>query len=1321
MESQAVKKAISDLNHQKKKSVVDLTKIRLINELHKEGIILKMSDLTVPKLNALHTKIELNKLNEEVNAEATIGLQIDRLKHNDKLEKLVFNPSRIVTKKKSLRDRFVKSSKFGFQGFITETELRQTHGNNAKTCLEYTDRIARGKDTIYTTLKARVKKYGGLKVILKFEVRFSRKRNIKIDNVITNVTQFTDDNQRDNPWFYSDSSVLLKRDTEKEIRSAIHRMANTCQEKVETFINNGSDWVVDRIIRCAITTNAYQPGKGGNYMELPACYSNRTCTNIQNYNPKTNEQYNDCFEISILAFLHPATRDHFRYSHYKKFKGELDMTGLSSTPVEIEKKSIHKFELNNNLQINIYEASTRMKKNKDGTSTECVNPLPIYISPLELPPERQVDLLWIESPEEDGNNHFALCRDFNGMMSTFTGDKAKKYFCKRCFTYFTQQGLLDQHLQKRICLDHEAIITTLPKKGENIFEFKNFKRQQENPFRIYADFESNIEEVINLNDNEKGKTATTSTHENISFGMYLKCSVDKYTKPYEFRRRSLTDSNEDWASAFMTKLDEYADYIYDLLKVNETMVLSKKDEVNFMVATHCHICEQPIHDGLKDKVRDHDHLTGKYRGAAHKGCNLNYNHKNFKIPVIFHNLKGYDSHFIIHSLAQEEAKRNISVIANNSEKFMCMTIGRFRFIDSYAFLTSGLATLVESVGTDLNSFPSLTSNFADHTQEQHKLLIRKGIYPYEYMDSLHRFEETSLPTIEKFYSSLSQQTVPVDDYTFAQEIWTKFNCKNLGDYHDLYLKTDVLLLADVFENFIQLCLREYKLDPTHYVSLPSFSLDAGLKFTKAKTELYHEGQEEMYSMCEKGIRGGISVISGRHAEANNKYMKNYDPTIESSYIIYLDANNLYAYAMKQYLPTGNHHWEKPEEWNTEKILAMTNTQSTGAIFDVDIEYPEELHDKHNDYPFLADKRAMRFDELSITQQCMIDEKNYIQDSQKLIPNLNDKKNYIVHYRTLKQALQNGLKIKKINRVLAFNQSNWLEPYIDHNTKLRTLAKTDFQKDFYKLLNNAIYGKTLENVRGRIDYKIITSERSAKKYIRKPTFKRSNYISEEVAGIEMRKQQVTLDKPIFAGFSVLELSKELMYDFHYNTIKKRYGDKATLLMTDTDSLVYKIETEDLYTDMKEDLSRYDTSAYPKDHFLFSNDNKKVVGMFKDESNGLIIESFVGLRSKMYSTHMNCPELDLDKEGKVKKHQKGKGIPRCVMSNSINHDLYLRCLYEEDFNETVEFTSLRSKEHKVYNLKQRKTGLSAFDDKRYILEDGITTRAHGHWRNYDDLRV
>ena len=270
----------------------------------------------------------------------------------------------------------------------------------------------------------------------------------------------------------------------------------------------------------------------------------------------------------------------------------------------------------------------------------------------------------------------------------------------------------------------------------------------------------------------------------------------------------------------------------------------------------------------KLKVRDHCHFTGYYRGPAHKSCNLKFKIKTgtTKIPVVFHNLKGYDSHLIMQKL--HTAKGNISCIANNAEKYISFSVGQLKFLDSFQFMASSLEKLVDA--TDKSDFRLTQKEFGDQTE----LILRKGVYPYEYFDSMERFNETQLPPIDKFYSKLSDESISQKDYEHAQTVWQEFNCKTIGDYHDLYLKTDVLLLADVFQTFRKTCMGSYKLDPLHYYSVPGLSWDALLKYTGINLELLTD--VDMHMFIEKGMRGGISMVSKRHAKANNPHTADYN-------------------------------------------------------------------------------------------------------------------------------------------------------------------------------------------------------------------------------------------------------------------------------------------------------------------------------------------------------------------------------------------------------------------------------------------------------------
>ena len=501
----------------------------------------------------------------------------------------------------------------------------------------------------------------------------------------------------------------------------------------------------------------------------------------------------------------------------------------------------------------------------------------------------------------------------------------------------------------------------------------------------------------------------------------------------------------------------------------------------------------------------------------------------------------------------------------------------------------------------------------------------------------------------------------------------------------MYNKSDVLLLADVFENFRDVCMKNYKLDPAWYFTSPGLAWDAALKLTKVKLELISD--YDMLLMIQQGIRGGVSTISNRFAHANNKYMgESFENNKNSSFISYLDANNLYGWAMCRPLATDGFKWMNKEELDDWKNISAE--EGRGCILEVDLEYPKDLHDLHNDYP-LAPENIMP-------------EGSKVR---KLIPNLNNKTKYVLHYENLKQYECLGLIITNIHRGILFDEEAWLKKYIDLNTKLRTEAANDFEKDFFKLMNNSVFGKTIENIENRVDVRLVT-EKEALKLSAKVNYDRCTIFDENLIAVHMRKTKVMYDKPIYLGMSILDLSKTLMYDFHYNYIKNKYDDRAKLLFTDTDSLAYEIKTEDFYADIAGDIERlFDTSDYPKDHpsGIKVGVNKKVIGMFKDEAAGKQIEEFVGLRAKLYSYKMF--------EGKENK--KCKGVKRCVVEKNISHDDYRNTLFNRtDLHRTMNV--IRSCKHDIYTEEVNKIALSSDDDKRVIQEDGVHTLAYGHWK-------
>ena len=313
--------------------------------------------------------------------------------------------------------------------------------------------------------------------------------------------------------------------------------------------------------------------------------------------------------------------------------------------------------------------------------------------------------------------------------------------------------------------------------------------------------------------------------------------------------------------------------------------------------------------------------------------------------------------------------------------------------------------------------------------EKLNLMKKKGVYPYDYMDSVQRFGDQQLPPKEEFYSILTDEGISDEQYEHAQKLWDIFGVKTMGDYHDLYLKSDILLLADIFENFRKTCLQYYKLDPAHYFTSPGLSWDALLKMTGIKLELMTD--VDMFKFIEKGMRGGISYIANRYGEANDKYMKEYNSEKSSKYIDYLDANNLFGWATSQCPPTGGFKWLTPKQLNKIMSKTMLPGNKKGYIFEVDLDYPQELHEPYNDYPLAAEKMKVTPDMLSpycknIQEQFGIT----IEQVAELIPSLSSNKNYVLHYRNLQLYLSLGLKLKKVHRVLELGHLPWLRKYIN---------------------------------------------------------------------------------------------------------------------------------------------------------------------------------------------------------------------------------------------------------------------------------------------------
>ena len=334
------------------------------------------------------------------------------------------------------------------------------------------------------------------------------------------------------------------------------------------------------------------------------------------------------------------------------------------------------------------------------------------------------------------------------------------------------------------------------------------------------------------------------------------------------------------------------------------------------------------------------------------------------------------------------------------------------------------------VNTLINRFYNTYHALSDNNIEKFKLLLCKGVYPYEYMRSWKNFKEPIPLNKECYYSETNNTNITDDDLEHVKQVCNAFFITNLGEYHDLYVSLDVALLPDVFENFRDAAINVDKLDPAYYLSAPGLSWQSCLKKTGVALELLTD--VNMLLFFEKGIRGGMCNAICKYVKANNKYMKNYDNTKESKYLMYVDPNNLYGWDMSKKLPIDNFKWETDLSMFTSDFIKNYHEKSDiGYLFYVDIANPKELYELHKDVPFLPDRME-------------------VNKFNKLIASALDKNNYVIHIYALKQALNHGLILKKVHAVISFNHAAWLKPYIDMNTELRTNPKNDFEKDYFKL-------------------------------------------------------------------------------------------------------------------------------------------------------------------------------------------------------------------------------------------------------------------------------
>ena len=1071
-------------------------------------------------------------------------------------------------------------------------------------------------------------------------------------------------------WFASDVCMLI---SQRNIISNLQTAKKMINERFDLFNREGSGWTLKKINLISLTTDRYALFQGG-------CATFPLPKQLQHHRGLILVKQNipdRCFLTAVAAALVHKKKNPSRLCTLYQKLVQILPADLLTFPVNL--KQIYHFEQETPISINIYGFDKII--------------FPYYVT--EKRNKRyHVNLLLYK-------DHYYAIRNMSSLLIGQNRVNTRRtYVCNFCLSYFIKEDkfLLHQNLCSKKTQQYK-----IPSLSDRFLNFKNFRNSLVAPFVIYADFEASIDPKII---STEGKLLSKKYHRPLSFAALTVCRPnDHFSKP------PVIYTGVDCIDVFFKFLFSESQYITDILrKVNIPIkTMTYKEICSYRDASRCQICCVLFDEHTYLKVKDHCHLSGRYRQALCSRCNLTYAAQKYDIYVIMHGLSNYDSHFIVHNFSKYK-ESNIKIVPRTSEKYLSFSLGNMHFKDSFHFLSESLATLVSNLKTKgVDSFSKVNQYITN--AEQRECYYSKGFFPYSYIDNIEVLEEKMLPPKEAFYNDLAQEPIQDKNYAFAQKVWKIFGCSTLKDYLHVYLLADCLLLADCFENFRTNCLKDYHLDPLYYFSNAHFTFDAFLKKSKITLELLTDINQ--YLFVSKGIRGGMSLLSNRYSVANNPYMSNYDSSKEHIYIMDFDSNNLYGYSMMDYLPYKDFTWISPDDITLEHILSTPSNSPVGYILQCTLAYPEHLHDQHSDYPLAPEKKSISYSKLSPCARTICDKHNLKRSlgTEKLLGTLETKEDYVVHYRTLQLYTSLGLVVTKVTGILGFGQGPVMKSYIDFNSDKRAMSNNDFDSTYYKFLSNSLFGKTMERPDNRTRIKLVNTIQTYEKYVSQLTFKSSKMINKNLVGLELKYPILKLNKPYYLGMAILELSKLHMFNFHYNVMEPRYGTNIKLLYTDTDSLIYEIKTNDIYQDLATFPGDYfDFSNYPPDHHLFSVKNKKVPGFFKDESRGNQIVEFVGLRSKMYAFRVESSNHD------VVESKMAKGVKKAVINKDLKFDNYMQCNFENVQLEH-DFKSIRSVGHQLFTSHQKKISLSPFDDKRWMVNN-IQTIPYGHYRTMPD---
>ena len=838
----------------------------------------------------------------------------------------------------------------------------------------------------------------------------------------------------------------LMSENRAELTSTMLEMHEHIVNTFDDFVENGSGWVLVDCIHFDIEIGQCAALGGSCQMHSVEYKKNKIVIDRGEKNKKVGEMDgNRCFFLAIASHFLPEEKC---VNDLERFiASEICENVISPVPVS----KIAMFEDANthlDLAINVIFKSEDgaiypAKASSKISAKNVVNLMLFYTTSL--------------SAESEPILHYARISNISNLLASRLKQNdndrwhtREKHICFNCFSCFVRKTALEAHVQW--CHKEEGQCFVLPNKGDTVSYEKKHKEIKLG-YTFFFDFETlqvtpkktcacDLEKL----DKCKHKSKILTEHEAFAFSFLM---IDRDSNIVE----DITYVGSDAMSQFLKTLIEMNDKYSELLEAVEPMKITKEQENDFRQAQDCHICGEKMGN---DRVRDHDHQSGEFIGAAHRVCNFNRVECK-KIVGFAHNFSGYDSHIIMKALAEYEEEIALTAIPLNTEKFKMLRIENCVLLDSLAFLGASLEKLVETLKMSKHDFPFIKKWLDD--EKKREFILRKGVFPYEFVTNMERVDNTKkLPPRESFFSQLSEENISESDYQHAQQVWKLFECETMRDYTALYVKADTYQLAEVVLELRESILDEFNIDLCHYLSLPMMAKDIMLKKTKVKMELMDD--IDMIHFIRSNIRGGLSYVNHRHFHVEEEKIKRGSDTS----LVYVDANNLYGAAMRFPMPLKDFQWMANSEIDQFSLNQISIESERGYIFEVTLDYPEELHIDHSSFPLAPHQMEINESHLSEYATSALSslgkKKKY--RAKKLTSTFLRREKYVCHGMNLKLYVDLGMKLVEIHRGISFFQTSFIRPYIDMCTQKRAEATTKTKSNMMKLLSNSLYGKVSES-------------------------------------------------------------------------------------------------------------------------------------------------------------------------------------------------------------------------------------------------------------------